>query len=279
MCGELDDNLPNVSRDTCGKLIDAFDRNMTSGWEKDRAKQDQIKNALFAILKNQNQAEKAFATIADAKYKVKVSNEKEMSRSETADTLPVVKNLSQLKAAIKPGMTFEIDEHHRPECVGERRVVTSVNTVGFTSQKLDENGQLSGKDIHMEWDKASNWTFENNTYTSRLDNKELLMSFHFINTQELNKEPFREEIAGADSNTKYLIRENSDEQYKYNVQILTSTDGKDFAYSGNGKFCETLDEAREFVSKDIAERAAQPKKFPNTIEHRNYTALVKYSRI
>lgn len=275
VCGELDDNLPNVSRDTCGKLIDAFDRNMTSGWEKDRAKQDQIKNALFAILNNQNQAEKAFATIADAKYKVKVSDEKEMSRSETADTLPVVKNLSQLKAAIKPGMTFEIDEHHRPECVGERRVVTSVNTVGFTSQKLDENGQLSGKDIHMEWDKASNWTFENNTYTSRLDNKELLMSFHFIDTQELNKEPFREEIAGADSNTKYLIRENSDEQYKYNVQILTSTDGKDFAYSGNGKFCETLDEAREFVSKDIAERAAQPKKFPNTIEHRNYTALYK----
>lgn len=208
-------------------------------------------------------------------YVGNAAQEKELSAPELADTLPVVKNLSQLKAAIKPGMTFEIDEHHRPECVGERRVVTSVNTVGFTSQKLDENGQLSGKDIHMEWDKASNWTFENNTYTSRLDNKELLMSFHFIDTQELNKEPFREEIAGADSNTKYLIRENSDEQYKYNVQILTSTDGKDFAYSGNGKFCETLDEAREFVSKDIAERAAQPKKFPNTIEHRNYTALYK----
>ena len=134
--------------------------------------------------------------------------EKEESVPEAA-ALPAVKNLSQLKKALKPGMTFEISEHLRPECVGERRVITSVNTVGFTSQKLDENGQPSGKDIHMEWDKASNWNFEDNTYTSRLDNKELLMSFHLVDSPVID------------------------------------------------------------VSK------IQPNKIPNTIEHRNYTALIK----
>lgn len=268
---DLHDELPELSEDTAKELIAAFDGAVMHDWENDQIKTNRIKQALNGILNNEEQTEKAFASIAYMKYDVRIEKEK----AEKLASVPEVKNLSQLKNTLKPGMEFEIDEHNRPECVGEHRVVTSVNTVGFTSQKLDENGQLSGKDIHMEWDKASNWTFENNTYTSRLDNKELLMSFHFIDTQELNKEPFREEIAGADSNTKYLIRENSDEQYKYNVQILTSTDGKDFAYSGNGKFCETLDEAREFVSKDIAERAAQPKKFPNTIEHRNYTALTK----
>lgn len=274
---ELHDELPDISEDTAKELIAAFDGAVMHGWENDQTKTNHIKQALNGILNNEEQTEKAFAAIADMKYDVKFDEKKaeEHSVSETIFTLPVIKNLSQLKAALKPGMTFEIDEHNRPECVGEHRVVTSVNTVGFTSQKLDENGQPSGRDIHMEWDKASNWTFENNTFTSRLDNNELLMSFHLIESQELNREPFREEIAGADSNTKYLIRENNDEQYKYNVQILTSTDGKDFVYSGNGKFCETLDEAREFVSKDISERAAQPKKFPNTVEHRNYIALTK----
>lgn len=135
--------------------------------------------------------------------------EQEENIPEKSSAMPAVKNLSQLKKTLKPGMAFEIDEHNRPECVGERRIITSVNTVGFTSQKLDENGQPSGKDIHMEWDKASNWTFENNTYTSRLDNKELLMSFHLIDSPVID------------------------------------------------------------VSK------IQPNKIPNTIEHRNYTALVK----
>ena len=135
--------------------------------------------------------------------------EQEENIPEKSSAMPAVKNLSQLKKTLKPGMAFEIDEHNRPECAGERRIITSVNTVGFTSQKLDENGQPSGKDIHMEWDKASNWTFENNTYTSRLDNKELLMSFHLIDSPVID------------------------------------------------------------VSK------IQPNKIPNTIEHRNYTALVK----
>lgn len=74
--------------------------------------------------------------------------------------IPTVKNLSQLKKAIKPGMMFEITDHLRPECVGERRVVTGVTTVDFTSRKIDENGEPTGKDLHMEFDRAKNWTFD-----------------------------------------------------------------------------------------------------------------------
>ena len=98
--------------------------------------------------------------------------------------IPTVKNLSQLKKALKPGMMFEISNHLRPECIGERRVVTGVTTVDFTSRKLDENGEPTGKDLHMEFDRAKNWTFDGSEMTSRLDNGDMLMSFHFIDSLE-----------------------------------------------------------------------------------------------
>lgn len=106
--------------------------------------------------------------------------------------IPTVKNLSQLKKAIKPGMMFEISDHLRPECIGERRIVTGVSTVDFTSRKLDENVEPTGKDLHMEFDRAKNWTFNGGELTSRLDNGDMLMSFHFIDSLE------REQTAQAE---------------------------------------------------------------------------------
>ena len=103
--------------------------------------------------------------------------------------IPTVKNLSQLKKAIKPGMMFEITDHLRPECIGERRIVTGVSTVDFTSRKLDENGEPMGKDLHMDFDRAKNWAFDGGELTSRLDNGDMLMSFHFIDSLERTKEP------------------------------------------------------------------------------------------
>ena len=101
--------------------------------------------------------------------------------------IPTVKNLSQLKKAIQPGMMFEISDHLRPECIGECRIVTGVSTVDFTSRKLDENGKPTGKDLHMEFDRAKNWTFDGGELTSRLDNGDMLMSFHFIDSLELEQ--------------------------------------------------------------------------------------------
>ena len=94
--------------------------------------------------------------------------------------IPVVKNLAQLKRAIKIGMEFEITDHVRPECIGEKRVITGFNTVDFTSRKLDEAGEPYGKDIHMDFGKAKNWNFDENELTAYLEDGSLLMQFHFV---------------------------------------------------------------------------------------------------
>ena len=94
--------------------------------------------------------------------------------------IPVVKNLAQLKRTVKVGMEFEITDHTRPECVGEKRIITGVSTVDFTSRKLDETGEPYGKDIHMDFSKAKNWNFDENELTAYLEDGSLLMQFHFV---------------------------------------------------------------------------------------------------
>ena len=102
-------------------------------------------------------------------------------------------NLSQLKKALKVGMFFEITDHIRSECVGEQRVITSVNSVGFTSKKLDENGEPTGKDIHMDWEKAKNWRFDNDNITSLQNDNRILMTFHIVDSIERSKNAEQEE--------------------------------------------------------------------------------------
>ena len=94
-----------------------------------------------------------------------------------------ISNLNQLKKALQKGSEFDITDHIRPECIGEHRKVTSVNTVGFYSQPVDESGELTGKETYMEWSKAKNWTFDNGICSSRLDNDELVMSFRVYEAQ------------------------------------------------------------------------------------------------
>ena len=81
-------------------------------------------------------------------------------------------------------MEFVITDHTRKECIGERRKVTSVNTAEFTSQKIDENGNTDGRDIHMSWRKAGNWNFDNGTCTSMYETKEPIMSFKIVKDAE-----------------------------------------------------------------------------------------------
>lgn len=65
-----------------------------------------------------------------------------------------IKNLNQLKKNLKVGTTFEIIEHlYRPECVGEKRTVTKVQTNGFWSKP--ENG----KELWCDFGKAAEWKF------------------------------------------------------------------------------------------------------------------------
>ena len=46
----------------------------------------------------------------------------------------MIKNLNQLKKAMKGNPRFQIIAHCRKECIGEIRQVTQANTTGFTAR-------------------------------------------------------------------------------------------------------------------------------------------------
>ena len=96
--------------------------------------------------------------------------------------IPTIKNLSQLKKALKAnsGMMFEILDHNKPERIGEIRKVTSVNSVSFTSRVIDESGEMTGKDIYVEFEKACYWKFESEKISYLFTTGDVIMSFRFI---------------------------------------------------------------------------------------------------
>ncbi len=75
-----------------------------------------------------------------------------------------------------------------------------------------------------------------------------------------DKNLFNEEVFYR--SIKYHISETWNEQYRYNVHILTQGENGDYFYSGNGRFCKTLDEARAFISQDISEREKNSSDIP-----------------
>lgn len=78
-----------------------------------------------------------------------------------------IKNLSQLKRAIKSGCKFIVRKHYiKPEYEGQVRKPNVVQTNGFYSiedGKPDSVVTLAnrGKGSWIEYGKASDWTFEN----------------------------------------------------------------------------------------------------------------------
>lgn len=77
----------------------------------------------------------------------------------------MVKNLSQLKQAMKTCPRFEIVGHTRPECVGQIRRVTASNSVSFYSavdgqpeHKISRGN--GGMGSILWWDRASSWEFQ-----------------------------------------------------------------------------------------------------------------------
>lgn len=78
-----------------------------------------------------------------------------------------IKNLTQLKRAIKEGRKFIIRKHDiRPDYVGQIRKPNVIQTNGFYSiedEKPDSMVTLAnnGKGSWIEYGKASDWRFEN----------------------------------------------------------------------------------------------------------------------
>lgn len=74
----IKDDIPDISDDTVKELITAFDGAALHGWEDgdNQPKLNRIKKALFDILGDEEQTEKAFACIAKQKYNVTFETEK-----------------------------------------------------------------------------------------------------------------------------------------------------------------------------------------------------------
>ncbi|MDR2654524.1 MAG: hypothetical protein LBC56_00405 [Oscillospiraceae bacterium] len=77
----------------------------------------------------------------------------------------LIKNLSQLKKALVPGVKLEIVSHNLPECIGQIRRVTKANTSGFYSvvdgkpeHRLSQGNNSLG--VWCEWSSAKHWTFD-----------------------------------------------------------------------------------------------------------------------
>lgn len=75
------DDIPDISDDTVRELISAFDGAAMADWEKgdNKPKINRIKKALYDILGDEQQTEKAFACIAKQKYNVNFEAEKTKS--------------------------------------------------------------------------------------------------------------------------------------------------------------------------------------------------------
>ena len=191
--------------------------------------------------------------------------------------IPTIKNLSQLKKAIKPGMMFEITDHLRPECVGERRIVTGVSTVDFTSRKIDEKGEPTGKDLHMEFDRAKNWSFDGGELTSRLDNGDMLMSFHFIDSLERTKEPELDTVTPEISDTDEAITD------EISAPVPTPDKGDNFTITddnlGDGgaksKFRANVDAIKTLKTLEAEKRPATAEEKETLSKYVGWGALAK----
>lgn len=78
----------------------------------------------------------------------------------------MIRNLSQLKRHLHKGTRFRVLAHCRPECVGEQREVTYVNSQGFYSivpgnPKCRTSLANECRGSHLWWSKAPFWEFDN----------------------------------------------------------------------------------------------------------------------
>ncbi len=76
---DLKDTFPDISKETADKLINAFDSAVMADWKTNDIKQKKIKSALYNILGDEDNTEKAFASIAEMKYNFKFEPKTEES--------------------------------------------------------------------------------------------------------------------------------------------------------------------------------------------------------
>lgn len=106
----------------------------------------------------------------------------------------MIKNLNQLKKAMKENPRFQIIAHCRKECIGEIRQVTQANTTGFYSAVAGDPEDWTrtanqGLGLILWWNRAPFWGFQDgvcSAYDSDTTHTEdhLIMSFRILDEQE-----------------------------------------------------------------------------------------------
>ena len=76
----------------------------------------------------------------------------------------MIKNLNQLRRTLREGTQLEILDHCRPECIGQIRNITLVNTQGFYSTVANQpdasaNRGNGGRGPILWWGRAAHWQF------------------------------------------------------------------------------------------------------------------------
>lgn len=76
----------------------------------------------------------------------------------------MIKNLNQLRRTLREGTQLEILDHCRPECIGQIRNITLVNTQGFYSTVANQpdasaNRGNGGRGPILWWGRAAYWQF------------------------------------------------------------------------------------------------------------------------
>ena len=78
----------------------------------------------------------------------------------------MIKNLNQLKRALRPGMRLEVIGHCRPGCIGQLREVTWVNTQGFYTKNAQsarseaQCGKRGARRHPLVGSRPRTWEFE-----------------------------------------------------------------------------------------------------------------------
>ena len=102
----------------------------------------------------------------------------------------MIKNLNQLRRTLREGTQLEILDHCRPECIGQIRNITLVNTQGFYSTVANQpdasaNRGNGGRGPILWWGRAAHWQFADGVCSvfdseQKHTEEELVMSFRVL---------------------------------------------------------------------------------------------------
>ena len=120
-----------------------------------------------------------------------------MERSDKQRKPVAIKNLSELKRFIQPGVEFKtLSQKNHPDLVGLTRVVTTVQTVCFYSKIKDQpNSRFStdngGKGFRTDFAKADAYIFDGTTVKvkdTRNKDRGVIYEFEFYDREQTIQE-------------------------------------------------------------------------------------------